>query len=208
MSEEPTSPLDAALDVFVYAPVGLVLTVTEELPKLVAKGRARMGGQVAAARAIGQLAFGPGIRALTGSQQRARPTAPVGPSATSTATRATGPGGGAGFEPDGATPAASTDGRSRSHRPASTSARRTPPTGTSRPPRPAAAFSSTPSTHTDRTVPSSSLAIPGYDALSASQVVQRLAGLSSDELEAVRRYELATRGRRTVLTRVSQLQGS
>jgi len=50
------------------------------------------------------------------------------------------------------------------------------------------------------------LAIPGYDALSASQVVQRLAGLSSSELEQVRLYEALTRGRKTVLTKISQLQ--
>ncbi len=37
------------------------------------------------------------------------------------------------------------------------------------------------------------LAIPGYDTLSASQIVQRLPGLSPDELEAVRLYELAGR---------------
>jgi hypothetical protein len=52
-----------------------------------------------------------------------------------------------------------------------------------------------------------SLAIPGYDALAASQVVQRLEGLSPGELEQVRRYELATRGRRTILGRIAQLQG-
>jgi hypothetical protein len=52
-----------------------------------------------------------------------------------------------------------------------------------------------------------SLAIPGYDSLAASQVVQRLAGLTAGELESVRRYELSTRGRRTILGRVAQLQG-
>ena len=54
---------------------------------------------------------------------------------------------------------------------------------------------------------SSSLAIPGYDTLSASQVVPRLEGLSADELEAVRAYEEATRARKTVLTRIDQLRG-
>jgi hypothetical protein len=39
-------------------------------------------------------------------------------------------------------------------------------------------------------------------------VVQRLAGLSPDELAAVGAYESTHRGRRTILTRVSQLQGS
>jgi hypothetical protein len=50
------------------------------------------------------------------------------------------------------------------------------------------------------------LAIPGYDALSASQVVQRLAGLSSAELDAVEAYEASTRGRRTILAKVAQLR--
>ena len=51
-----------------------------------------------------------------------------------------------------------------------------------------------------------SLAIPGYDTLSASQVVQRLGGLSADELEAVRAYEESSRKRKTILARVEQLQ--
>ena len=49
------------------------------------------------------------------------------------------------------------------------------------------------------------LAIPGYDSLSASQVVQRLAGLSRDELIDVRTYEQSHRHRRTILNRVEQL---
>ena len=49
------------------------------------------------------------------------------------------------------------------------------------------------------------LAIPGYDALSASQVVERLAGLSDDELAAVRRYEAGHRRRRTILGKIEQL---
>ncbi len=58
-------------------------------------------------------------------------------------------------------------------------------------------------------VPSAeSLAIPDYDSLAASQVVPRLAGLSGDELEAVRRYEVAHRGRKTILGRVAQLQAA
>src|SRR5215207_2528556 len=50
------------------------------------------------------------------------------------------------------------------------------------------------------------LAIPSYDSLAASQVVPRLDGLSSIELEAVRRYEVAHRGRRTVLGKIALLQ--
>ena len=56
-------------------------------------------------------------------------------------------------------------------------------------------------------VPAASLAIPDYDGLSASQVVNRLAGLSPDELRSVQQYEAATRGRKTILSKVAQLQG-
>ena len=55
--------------------------------------------------------------------------------------------------------------------------------------------------------PADALAIPDYDGLSASHVVNRLAGLSSAELDAVRRYEAAHRGRKTILSKVAQLQG-
>jgi hypothetical protein len=52
-----------------------------------------------------------------------------------------------------------------------------------------------------------SLGITDYDALSASQVVPRLEGLASAELDAVRRYEAANRGRKTILSKIAQLQG-
>ncbi len=50
------------------------------------------------------------------------------------------------------------------------------------------------------------LAIPDYDSLAASQVVPRLRALGPDELEAVRAYESAGRGRKTILNRIAQLQ--
>jgi hypothetical protein len=53
----------------------------------------------------------------------------------------------------------------------------------------------------------SALGIPDYDSLAASQVVPRLAALTSEELAAVRAYEVAHRGRRTILSRVDQLLG-
>lgn len=52
------------------------------------------------------------------------------------------------------------------------------------------------------------LPIPEYDSLAASQVVPRLAGLAPSELEAVRSYEAARRGRRTILAKITQLQGA
>jgi hypothetical protein len=53
--------------------------------------------------------------------------------------------------------------------------------------------------------PRPQLAIPDYDELSASQVVDRLEGLGSDELERVRAYEASHRGRRTILGKIDQL---
>jgi hypothetical protein len=54
--------------------------------------------------------------------------------------------------------------------------------------------------------PETDLPIAGYDQLAASQVVARLQDLDADDLAAVERYELAHRGRRTVLSKVAQLR--
>ncbi|MCU1376611.1 MAG: hypothetical protein JWO68_3897 [Actinomycetia bacterium] len=51
----------------------------------------------------------------------------------------------------------------------------------------------------------SDLAIPGYDSLSASQVLPRLEALSAEELGAVQAYEAAHRGRKTILGRIAQI---
>lgn len=52
------------------------------------------------------------------------------------------------------------------------------------------------------------LAIPDYDSLAASQVVPRLAALTSDELDDVGAYERSHRARQTILNRVRQLQSA
>ncbi len=223
-NNEPS--LESALDLLVYVPVGVALTLGEELPKLAAKGRARLGGPMTAALLIGRLAVQQGRREMdrrVGStpspvdrnrrrDERASAERTAGePQAkverlhvvdepsdatrcrTVTSTPSTRPP----VVPD---PAAAAP-RSRpaaTRRPAAPSARRAQssgrtPTGGRR-------------TSATRVPVAASLAIPGYDSLSASQVVQRLAGLSGTELEAVRAYETAGRGRRTILAKASQLQ--
>ncbi len=57
-------------------------------------------------------------------------------------------------------------------------------------------------------VAAADLAIPGYDTLSASQVVECLAGLDDEARNMVRAYEAANRGRRTVLGKLDQLQAT
>jgi hypothetical protein len=93
-------------------------------------------------------------------------------------------------------------GRPSSPSPASTSA----PAGPGRPgSAPSPAPSATAGGGNGHVPPVSALAIPGFDTLSASQVVQRLDGLNRVELVSVRAYEASTRGRRTILNRVDQL---
>jgi hypothetical protein len=53
--------------------------------------------------------------------------------------------------------------------------------------------------------PAESLPIPDYDELSASQVIERLEGLDRESLEAVRAYEAGHRGRNTILGKIAQL---
>jgi len=50
-----------------------------------------------------------------------------------------------------------------------------------------------------------SLPIPDYDELSASQVIERLEGLDRESLEAIRAYESGHRGRNTILGKIAQL---
>jgi hypothetical protein len=179
VTEPPSSPLEAALDLLVYVPVGLAVTLTEEVPKLAAKGRERIGGRIAVARLVGQFAVGQGRRMVADSM-----------------------GNGAGAGHDGTRPTTRPAGPT-----SSTSASAPGAPATPSPARPVTPSPVTPAPSGATPAPAvSTLAIPGYDSLSASQVVQRLAGLSQEELDAVGHYEAAGRGRRTILARVTQLQ--
>jgi hypothetical protein len=188
MADEEKSPVDQLIDAFVYAPIGIALSLRESLPTFVQKGRQRFESETTTARIMGQYAVRQtakdnrkrferfietlvSLGVIPGNAPEATPPAQpatrVEPTSTSTNGHAT--------APSDAVPAPGTDTAAANGAPR--------PDG-------------------------SDLAIPGYDTLSASQVVQRLAGLSDDELEAVRAYEEATRGRRTILSKVAQLQTS
>jgi hypothetical protein len=162
---------DRLLDVFVFLPVGVAVSVAEELPRLAARGRERLGVRVSSARAVGQFAVKAGLRRSEAWSRRlgvgARGGRPSGmPSAAPRSDRS----------PTGAVPADPTmPGRSTN-------------TGVN-----------------GHVPPVAALSIPGFDTLSASQVVQRLDGLNRTELVSVRTYEASTRGRRTILNRVDQL---
>lgn len=174
------SPVDQVLDLFVFAPVGLAVTARTQLPEIVAKGRAQVEGQLTLARFLGQFAVTHGKSEL---EKRVKAYTSPKPAPTPSPTAA-----------PPAEPADTTEAPASVTLPVSVRAEPAPDAdGESGGPLVAAPAAA-------------ELAIPGYDALSASHVVQRLAGLSPAELEQVRLYEASTRGRKTVLTKISQLQ--
>ena len=173
------SPLDQALELFVYAPLGLAITARDNLPALVEKGRQQVNNQLAVARMMGQYAVAEGEKQMRERVEQVSET--VGTLLDQSR-------GGSESGPAATPPTAAADVREGSGtEPASAS------NGKAGGPRGASATGD-------------HLAITGYDTLSASQVVQRLAGLSAEEREAVRAYEERTRGRRTILSKIGQLQ--
>jgi hypothetical protein len=187
-SPSEQSPLERVLDVAVYGPVGLALAAREHLPRWVEVGRRQVESRLAMARAVGRLAVDQGSRQTGEVLRRLAQQAEGALAAVGLVPRADDdldldepdevPAPGA--EPPPATVVA-TDERAASV------------TGTG---------------PVRIGLDPAELAIPGYDTLSASQIVQRLPGLSADELEAVRTYELAGRARKTVLLRVAQLKAA
>jgi hypothetical protein len=184
-----SNPVEQAVEIFVYAPIGLALMAWKTVPKLVgevlSRGRAQLGdaeGRVASkvnqARMIGQLAVAYGGRQvrrevdtrLADARRRAEILT-------------------AGLRP--------AEGQGAPAGP--------PPAPPARPPAPQApvAGKAAPTAARPR---AQDLPIPEYDGLSASQVVQRLTGLRPDELEAVRAYEASGRGRKTVLGAIDRLR--
>ncbi|MFN8036205.1 MAG: hypothetical protein U0V73_09755 [Acidimicrobiia bacterium] len=190
MSQPPSkSRLDTALELFVYAPLGVTLYLRDAYPMiramLVNRGRteveqrsSQMSGTLtswkhAGASALAHLPI-PG-RARPGDD----PAPPSAAPARRPATAAPPPSPPVG-PPGAARPAPYPNGNGATAH------------GSAASPAPAAPGAA-------------ELPIPGYDELSASQVVERLAGLAPAELEIVRRYELAGRGRKTILGRIEQL---
>ena len=197
--------VDQALDAFVYAPIGLLFDGPARLPKLIRNGR----NQVTNARMMGQFAVqmgrtemtkraaeldGPVVDLLRGLGFVDGP--PPGPAPAPTPTAV----------PDKPAAPAAKEGSAKAPAPKKPTATKATKKATKK--RSAAKATKKPATkRAAAPAPDAAgLAITDYDSLSASQVVSRLQGLSAAELEAVRSYEAATRGRKTILNRVQQLQ--
>ncbi len=210
------SPGDRLLEVVVFAPAGLAATIVEEFPRLVEKGRHRVEGQVHTARLVGQFAFQMGRRQIEqtianlGARSHRDENSSPGPSSQHRADERVDHIAGIDTDTRGDVP---TQARTDADIDADADADGDTGAGTGwsgpgggRPgetARPPSVWMG--DGGANGTASASSLAIPGYDSLSASQVVQRLEGLSSPELEEVRAHEAAHRQRRTILHRVEQL---
>jgi hypothetical protein len=174
-------PLRRTFEVCVFAPIGAAVTLADELPELIEKGRRRVELQLGNAHVVGRFVVQKGRRdvgrriddILNNGVEAARAAmAEETGVAESTA--------------DKSTPA-----------PAPPTPRR-PPT----PAAPATPAKAAPDPVAEATV---QRALADYDTLSASQVVRRLESLGETELRAVQRYEASHRNRRTILNRAGQL---
>ncbi|HLN06392.1 MAG TPA: hypothetical protein VK217_08945 [Acidimicrobiales bacterium] len=222
---EERSVYEVLLDCLVYAPLGAAIVAAEEVPRLAERGREGVEKQVAVARLIGRFAVAESRRRLGATPPRPargqaeqevtrhRPTSARG-GPVAARTRPVEPAHhGSDGHPHKARESARPSEDSRSPRDASPEARATGHEAAApHDPRPATlappgvdSRKETPPEAAATNAAGRDLAIPAYDTLAASQVVERLASLTPLELEAVRRHESATRRRRTVLHRIAQL---
>jgi hypothetical protein len=191
VSNDGHKAAERALEVLVYAPVGLALYLRDTVPTFVnlfvSRGRSEIGqrrhqaeGQVSQAKALGEQALefgGPKLR-----EQVEKGIA----AALKSAEAVLGGVGESGTPSPQPTPSRTTQPREPAVQPVSEDRQADQPG--------------------DAVKPSATiLGIPDYDELSASQVVERLDGLQATELEAIRDYEEAHRARRTILFKIEQL---
>jgi hypothetical protein len=189
---ERNDRIEHTLEVLVYAPIGVALYVKDMAPTFVnmfvARGRAEIDRRQAqvqqrttTARSIGQVAMAFGVPMVRQRVEREVGTARERAQSLL--------GSIAGSDDTAGAPAVRSEPFA-------------PPAAAPAPPAPTAGA---PAGDTNGSQADPMLPIPGYNSLSASQVVQRLTGLSADELEAVRAYEASNRKRRTILGKIDQI---
>lgn len=174
-SDEERSRLEDALDLFVYAPVGLAISAVEELPKMIERGRDVLESSVGAARVIGRVAVNQGRVEINRIVSQWNDLGTVLRSGA------------------------------MNNRPGPRTAAAPAPLHDATPAPPQAAPTA-PRSAKRAAPPPADIGIPGYGSLSASQVVSRLDGLTPQQRDAVKEYEASTRGRRTILGRIAQIE--
>lgn len=173
------------LELALYAPVGLMSVVAEQVPQVVERGRARVDQRVTLARFVGQLAV---TQARLQIERRCASLGEAGASEPQPVTPAAAPTG----SDDGAGADVTQVAGSRSGVVADTDD-----------------FTGSGRAVGEIEVPSvDELPIEGYEHLPASHVISLLPELLPDELDLVETFERAHRNRRTILGRVAQLRRS
>jgi hypothetical protein len=175
--EGESTPLQRVLDLLVFAPVGVALTVVEDLPGLIGKGRQRFETDVQNARVVGQFVVTHGQRQLVERVGKLFHREGTDGSSDSSDSES-----GTGIVGSYATSA---------------------PVGAAAAQGPASTSLKPEADPADGAIVEGALA--GYDTLSASQVVRRLESLGPDELRALHRHEASHRNRRTILNRAHQI---
>jgi len=155
--------VEALLDLFVYAPLGLAMELSARFPEYAARGRSTVESQVGTARFIGEFAVQQATRQFRrwvdrNSASQSEAAEPVGqaPPPVVVAAEVVASESGAPAQPE-------------------------------------------------HVVVTGDLPLADYDSLAAAQILPLLVGLTAQELDAVRRYELAHRARMTVLGKIEQL---
>jgi hypothetical protein len=185
------TPIEKAVELLVYAPIGLAMYAKDTVPTFmrifVARGQTEIsqrrksaGTQAGNYKTIGQMAV------KYGSPEVKRQ---AGVAAETFRKRAE--------ETLAGIAAATTP-------PVTAEPRPTPPTAAA-PVTPVKPNGTNGATNGAAPVTMGELPIPGYDLLSATQVIERLEGLARPELLAVKAYELAHRARTTILGKIAQL---
>lgn len=214
--DDERTTVKRAVDACVLVPIGLAAAGAAKLPHLV--GRAH--DQVQIARVVGRFAVQKGAALAEGAleqvqQQAADVLRSVGldldgrtePAEEATSTGPAGPTGDAGLRPSDQDLDADFDADEvTAPVPVADVAPMAQPDAVSGNGATALASDEQPAPAPEPAIDVEGLAIPDYDSLSASQVVPRLESLQDDELEAVRGYEASTRGRKTILSKIAQLQ--
>ena len=218
MSENDT-PIERAVELLVYAPIGLAMfakdTVPTFLKMFVARGQTEVTQrrktaetQAGQYKTIGQMAVkygGPEVRrqaeAAAGTMRKRAEDTLAAVTAVTTPPAAPGTNGTAPAapprEPDSQPSAARADTTTTPK--GSTAKRASKPKAAKVETAPGESAAPSPSPRQD------ALAIPEYDLLSATQVIDRLIGLARPDLLAVQAYETAHRARTTILGKIAQL---
>jgi hypothetical protein len=197
--DEKKNPIDHTLDVFVYLPLGFVLDFPQSIPRYIDRGRRELspsrllarGGRNGLPSLSDAGAKLSRLQEHTQSTLRALGVTIPGVADATSASNGNGRSSSNGRGPVATAASAAADAATASSAPAEGEGQ---------------VVHEAPAVPVAPAADPSTLGITDYDSLSASQVVPRLDSLAPDELEGIRAYEAATRGRKTILNKIAQIQ--